>query len=106
MRLIDTANAETLSRILAGDPVLVDVIPAKEAIPTLELGMILHAGPPITWDRMCGPMRGAIQGIAVFEGWAADLADADTKAANGDFTFSPNQLSYAFTTSSCPLKSR
>ena len=90
MELIETANAETLTRLLTGDPVLIDVIPAHEAIPNLEPGMILHAGPPIEWDRMCGPMRGAIQGIAVFEGWASDLADADAKAAAGEFTFSPN----------------
>lgn len=90
MEKIETANAETLSRMLSGDPVLIDVIPAQEAIPALQPGMILHAGPPITWDRMCGPMRGAIQGIAVFEGWASNLQDADAKAANGDFTFAPN----------------
>ncbi len=90
MELIETANAETVKRMLTGDPVLIDVIPAHEAIPTLEPGMILHAGPPITWDRMCGPMRGAIQGIAVLEGWAGDLNDADAKAAAGDFAFHPN----------------
>lgn len=90
MQLIETANAETLSRMLSGDPVLIDVIPAHLAIPALQPGMILHAGPPIEWDRMCGPMRGAIQGIAVFEGWASDLKDADTKAAAGEFQFSPN----------------
>ncbi len=90
MHLIEAANAETLSRMLTGDPVLIDVIPAHQAIPNLEPGTILHAGPPIDWTRMCGPMRGAIQGIAVFEGWASDLADADKKAGAGDFTFAPN----------------
>ncbi len=90
MELIETANAEALNRLLTGDPVLVDVIPAHEAIPTLEESMILHAGPPIEWERMCGPMRGAIQGIAVLEGWAGDLADAEAKAAAGDFEFHPN----------------
>jgi hypothetical protein len=90
MELIEKANAETLNRMLTGDPVLVDVIPAHKAIPALKPGMILHAGPPIEWDRMCGPMRGAIQGIAVFEGWASDLDDADKKAAAGEFDFQPN----------------
>jgi len=52
--------------------------------------MILHAGPPITWDRMCGPMRGAICGIAVFEGWARDLAEAEAVAAGGKYAFHPN----------------
>lgn len=90
MELIETANSEVLKRMLTGDPVLVDVIPATEAIPELEEGMILHAGPPIGWDRMCGPMRGAVTGIAVYEGWANDLADAEAKAAAGSFAFHPN----------------
>ncbi len=87
---IEAANAEALKRILAGDPVLVDVVPAREALAGLEQGLILHAGPPVGWDRMCGPMRGAVMGIAVFEGWASDLADAEKKAAAGAFRFSPN----------------
>ena len=90
MKQIETANAEAVRRILAGDPVLVDVIPAGEAIPALNTGRkILHAGPPIGWDRMCGPMRGAVTGIAVFEGWARDLDDAERKAADGAFEFQP-----------------
>lgn len=87
---IAAANAETVRRILAGDPVLVDVIPAATAIPSLAARTILHAGPPVEWARMCGPMRGAVMGIAVFEGWARDLADAEAKAAQGHFTFQPN----------------
>ena len=90
MKIIDDANAETLKRMLAGDPVLVDCIPASEAIPELGEGLILHAGPPVEWDRMCGPMRGAVMGIAVFEGWASDLTDAERKAAAGKFRFAPN----------------
>ena len=91
MKKIETANAEALARILRGDPVLVDVIPAGEAIPELKTGRkILHAGPPIGWDRMCGPMRGAVMGIAVFEDWASDLDDAAAKAERGDFEFHPN----------------
>lgn len=90
-QVIDTANREALRRILAGDPVLVDVIPAHEAIPSLGEGTkILHAGPPIAWSRMCGPMQGAIQGIAVFEGWAGSLDEAERMAASGAFEFHPN----------------
>jgi uncharacterized protein DUF1116 len=87
---IEHANAEALRRLLAGDPVLVDVIPAAEAIGGLSAHLILHAGPPIDWQRMCGPMRGAVMGIAVFEGWATDLDDAAAKAAAGLFRFEPN----------------
>ena len=90
MQKIDNANAEALRRMLAGDPVLVDVVPAAEAIRGLGARHILHAGPPIGWERMCGPLRGAVAGIAVFEGWARDLADAEAKAAAGAFRFEPN----------------
>jgi uncharacterized protein DUF1116 len=90
LKLIDEANREALRRIVAGEPVLVDVIPASQAIPELTDRVILHAGPPIGWDRMCGPLRGAVMGIAVFEAWAKDLDEATAKAADGVFTFHPN----------------
>ncbi len=90
MELIEQANQEALGRMLSADPVLIDVIPASEAIPTLKEKMILHAGPPVDWADMCGPMQGAIAGIAVFEGWATDLEDAFAKAAGGEFEFHPN----------------
>ena len=90
MQIIEEANQDALARILGGEPVLINVVPAAQAIPALADRMILHAGPPIGWDRMCGPMRGAVMGIAVFEGWAKDLDDAAAKAAAGTFSFAPN----------------
>ncbi len=35
-------------------------------------------------------MRGAVMGIAVFEGWAKDLNDAAGKPPPGHFAFHPN----------------
>jgi len=87
---IAAANREALRRILAGEPVLVDVQLARDAIPRLADRTILHAGPPIGWDRMCGPMRGAVAGAIVFEGWAANLDAADRLAASGEIRFEPN----------------
>jgi hypothetical protein len=89
-RTIDTANAEALKRILSGDPWLIDVVPARSVLTNVADRTILHAGPPVTWERMCGPMRGAVTGIAVFEGWASDLDDAERKAETGKFLFEPN----------------
>ena len=90
-RLIDAANDEATRRMLEAEPVLVKVVPAEEAIPSLASGKtILHAGPPVPWSQMCGPMQGAVCGIAVFEGWASNLEDARMKAASGQFTFAPN----------------
>ena len=90
MKQIEDANAEALKRMHSANPVLVDVIPAAEAIPNLKDRMILHAGPPVGWDNMCGPMQGAITGVAVFEGWADDLEHAAALAAEGAFDFHPN----------------
>jgi hypothetical protein len=90
LQIIDQANQEALRRMLAGEPILVDVVPASQAIAELTDRTILHAGPPIEWARMCGPLRGAVMGIAVFEGWARDLDEAAQKAAAGAFAFHPN----------------
>ena len=88
---IEQANAEALRRILAAEPVLADVRRAGELIPALDAKrLLLHAGPPIEWARMCGPLRGAVCGAIVFEGWAADLAAAEALAAGGEIEFAPN----------------
>ncbi len=87
---IARANAEGLRRMLAADPVLVDVIPAGKAMPELGEHVVLHAGPPIEWKRMCGPMQGAVAGAIVFEGWAPNLKAADKLVASGAIDFHPN----------------
>lgn len=90
MERIEQANKEAVGRMLAADPVLIDVVTAGDVIDGLGERVILHAGPPIGWKDMCGPMRGAITGIAVFEGWAPSLATAEEMAAAGAFEFRPN----------------
>lgn len=88
--VIELANEEALKRMATADPVLVDVRRADEVISDLTDRMLLHAGPPITWERMCGPMRGAIAGAIVLEGWAADLQQAEALAGSGKVAFHPN----------------
>lgn len=51
--------------------------------------MIIHAGPPVAWENMCGAMKGAVTGAFVFEGLAKDIADAERLAASGEIEFSP-----------------
>jgi hypothetical protein len=70
------ANALALERMLAVQALLVDVLPASEAL-GLHRGEFLHAGPPIAWDRASGPLRGALMGAAVLE----DLVDTPEEAA-------------------------
>jgi hypothetical protein len=87
---IARANEETVNRMMNGDPVLVDIAPAGEVIPGLQGKMILHSGPPITWERMCGAQRGAMAGMAICEGWAKDFDDACRLLEKGEIKFEPN----------------
>jgi len=86
---IQAANQEALRRILAAQPTLVGLGVAGEVIPNVSKTTVLHAGPPITWERMCGPQRGAALGGLVFEGLAKDLDDAERLIESGAITFSP-----------------
>ena len=87
---VEAANARAVERMLAADPVLVDVAVACDAIEGLGDRTILHAGPPIEWPDMCGPLKGAVAGAIVLEGWAADLDEAAELAAAGGVAFHPN----------------
>ncbi|HYL25630.1 MAG TPA: DUF1116 domain-containing protein [Burkholderiales bacterium] len=87
---INAANGEALRRIVAADPVLVDVAPAAEVVPGMRDRLILHSGPPITWQRMCGAQRGAAIGMCLFEGWAKDGAQAERMLAGGEVALEPN----------------
>ena len=62
---------------------------AKDVIPGMHDKMILHAGPPIEWDRMCGPTRGAIMGALIYEGLAKDEKEAEKIASSGEIEYSP-----------------
>jgi len=86
---IDEANDEACRRIIQSQARLVGMGIAKDVIPGMREDMILHAGPPITWDRMCGPTRGAIMGALVYEGAAKDEKEAGRITASGGFTFEP-----------------
>ena len=87
--VISAANDEALARIQKGRPLLVGMGIARDVIPGMHEDLILHAGPPITWERMCGPMRGAIIGALIYEGRAANPDDAETLAASGEIKYAP-----------------
>ncbi|SRR5579871_882696 len=87
--LVGRANAEAVRRISEGHPVAVDVRTAADVIPGMTSRTLLHAGPPILWERMCGPMRGAVIGAALLEGWAATPEEAGALAGRGAIDFAP-----------------
>lgn len=86
---IDQANREVCKRIISARPVLTGLGIAIQTIPGMQRNLILHAGPPITWERMCGPMRGAVMGALIYEGMARDEKSAAELAASGKIEFSP-----------------
>lgn len=86
-RNIATANRECLRRLQTGTASLVGLRVAREVVPGLDDHVILHAGPPVTWDRMCGPMRGAVTGACLFEGWAETPEEVERLAESGGLRF-------------------
>jgi hypothetical protein len=86
---IAAANNEALQRIFAADPVWEDVRPAREIWPDVDERILLHAGPPIEWERMCGPMQGAVIGSILLEGWAQNETEARALASIGGVRFEP-----------------
>ena len=88
---IEEANRTAYDRYLAAQPRLIDLVLAKEAISGLAKGerRILHSGPPIAWENMCGPQQGAITGAILYEGWADSLEAAEKMAASGKVTLEP-----------------
>ena len=87
---VEEANRTAYGRYLAAQPRLVDFVLAREAIPALARERrILHSGPPIAWDDMCGPQQGAITGAIVYEGWASTVEGAQKLAASGAVALEP-----------------
>lgn len=86
---IREANAQALEIINQGKPVLIGMGVALDTIPGMHKDLILHAGPPITWDKMCGPMRGAVIGALLYENRAKTAEEAEKLAASGEIKYEP-----------------
>jgi len=87
--LITTANRKALEIIQNGQPTLIGLSTAAEAIPGMHKHLILHAGPPIKWSRMSGPLRGAVIGGLIYEGLASTPEEAMELASSGKIEFDP-----------------
>ena len=89
MTRIDDANATAMQRVLAAAPVLVGIGRAGDVIPGMREDLLLHAGPPIAWDRMSGPVRGAVIGALLYERRASTDAEAIALVESGRIRFAP-----------------
>jgi hypothetical protein len=86
---VGDANARALARLQEARPMIVGAGPAGELIPGLEGRMVLHAGPPVAWERMCAPQRNAVTGACILEGWASGPAEAADLVARGGVRLAP-----------------
>ncbi len=86
---IAKANRKALNRILAARPALVGMGIALDVVPGMRKDLILHAGPPVSWDRMCGPMRGGVMAALMYEGMAKTPGEAAKLAASGRIKYAP-----------------
>ena len=84
---IEAANRTAFGRFLAAEPTVRGIGPAIDVLPGMGARTILHAGPPVAWEEMCGPMRGAVLGAILFEGWADDLDAARALVDSGGIEF-------------------
>lgn len=86
---IEQANQQAVERMMESRPVLVGLGKAKEVIPGMHDNLLLHAGPPITWDRASGPLRGAITGALILEGKVKDESEAEKLVTSGEIKLEP-----------------
>lgn len=86
---IDQANATAVKRMIEARPILTGVALARDVIPGMRDDLLLHAGPPITWERASGPMKGSIVGALIFEGLADDWESARRLVTSGEIALEP-----------------
>jgi hypothetical protein len=86
---IESANRTAVERMTVARPRLAGVKSAREAIVDFPENLLLHAGPPIEWPRMSGPLRGAVIGALLYEGRAKTEAEAVALVESGEVAFEP-----------------
>jgi len=88
---VEAANVVAMARFIGAQPVLTAIASAREALPGMagQRRLIVHAGPPIAWPAMCGPMRGAVLGAVLLEGWADSVDAAQRLVERGEVELEP-----------------
>ena len=86
--MIRQANETAVNKLKNAQPYWVDIKPAHEVL-GIDKYTLLHAGPPIAWEEMCGPMRGAIVAVLKYEGLAENDEEALALAGSGKIKYEP-----------------
>jgi len=87
---INEANKIAVERLMSVQPIFTDIDTALNVIPGMTPRTILHSGPPITWSRMCDPMKRAVKGALMLEGLAKDDKSAERLMKTKKITLSAN----------------
>jgi hypothetical protein len=86
---IEKANTTVVEKMMEARPVATGVAKALDVVPGMTDDLLLHAGPPVTWERMSGPMKGAMVGALIFEGKAKGWDDAEAMLKGGKIKWEP-----------------
>lgn len=87
---IEVANKKAFDVMNQAEPNLIDVKIAKDVLVGMTKNTIGHAGPPLAWKDMSGPLRGAVLGAIVYEGLADSLESAEQLVLADKVDFKPN----------------
>jgi len=88
--VIAEANEKAVEAISIADPAWIGVAPAIEVVPGMRRNLFLHAGPPITWDRMCSVQQRGILDAIVFEKLASNRELALQMIQAGEIDMEPH----------------
>lgn len=84
---IQAANQEAVEMLLNAQPTLIGIGKAGDDLPGMTKKTVLHAGPPVKWEDMSGPLRGAVIGGLIYEGLAENEEEAIKLAESGEIEF-------------------
>jgi hypothetical protein len=85
---VEQANRKAVELMMESEPLWVDVVRAGKALKMKEK-QLLHAGPPVSWNDASGPLKGALIGAMIYEGWAEKEEDASRALERGDVMLEP-----------------
>lgn len=74
--MISDPDKKAFEKLCSAKPVLKEIKQARDVLPFLDDYTLLHVSPPIEPERMCGPVRGAIECAIVYEEWTESYSDA------------------------------
>jgi Protein of unknown function (DUF1116) len=74
---IDEANRKAVDRVISAEALLVDMKPARNAIPGFRDNLITHSGPPISWEKMLKVQKMAVINAIISEGLAETPEQAE-----------------------------